>query len=40
MDALMRDAIFTYFRIPPHLCSDALLRSSDEPVTVSQKVYA
>lgn len=25
MNSLLKDAIFTYFEIPPHLCSDALL---------------
>lgn len=40
IDTLLRDAIFTYFRIPPHLCNDQLLRSSHEPVTVAQRVWA
>ncbi|OGY52860.1 MAG: hypothetical protein A3B15_01680 [Candidatus Buchananbacteria bacterium RIFCSPLOWO2_01_FULL_45_31] len=36
----IKDAIFTYFEIPPHLCSDSLLRGDNEPVTVRQNVYA
>ena len=35
----IKDALFTYFDIPPHLCSDSLLRSEGEPLTVEQKVY-
>ncbi len=36
----IKDAIFTYFEIPPHLCADSLLRGDNEPVTVKQNVYA
>ncbi len=36
---LIKDAIFTYFEIPPHLCRDNLLRSDNEPVTVEQRVH-
>lgn len=35
---LIKDAVFTYFEIPPHLCNEALLRSDNEPVTVKQNV--
>jgi len=35
----IRDAIFTYFGIPPHLCNDAVLRANNEPVTLKQCVY-
>ena len=40
-DALsaIRDAVFTYFGIPPHLCDDAVLRADNEPVIVRQHVY-
>ena len=38
--ALMKDAIFTYFRIPAHLSNDVLLRANNEPVTVDQRVWA
>ena len=34
------DAVFTYFEIPPHLCSDALVKGSDEPLRLEQRVYA
>jgi hypothetical protein len=27
MNALLKDAIFTYFEIPPHLCNDTLLNA-------------
>lgn len=37
--AMIKDAIFTYFSIPPHLCNDAVLRSDNEPVTLKQRVY-
>jgi hypothetical protein len=37
---VMKDAIFTYFDIPPHLCEESLLRGAEEPITVKQKVYA
>ncbi|MBI5222718.1 MAG: hypothetical protein HY980_04485 [Candidatus Magasanikbacteria bacterium] len=36
----IKDAVFTYFEIPPHLCVDTLLRGDNEPVTVRQNVYA
>lgn len=37
--ATIRDAIFTYFGIPPYLCNDAILRVDNEPVTLRQHVY-
>ncbi|MEK7084133.1 MAG: hypothetical protein AAB932_02790 [Patescibacteria group bacterium] len=40
ISSTIRDAIFTYFEIPPHLCVDTLLRGDNEPVTVRQNVYA
>jgi len=46
MSAMIKDAIFTYFEIPPHLCVDTLLKGDNEPVivtqniTVNQKAYA
>ncbi len=39
ISSMIRDAIFTYYSIPPHLCNDALLRADNEPVTVRQRVY-
>lgn len=35
----LKDAIFTYFRIPPYLCNDAALYADNEPVTLMQRVY-
>ncbi len=35
----LRDAVFTYFGIPPYLCDDAVLRADNEPVTLKQHVY-
>lgn len=37
--ATIRDAVFTYFGIPPHLCNDATLRADNEPITLRQHVY-
>ncbi len=37
---LIKDAVFTYFEIPSHLCVDSLLKSDNEPVTLTQRVYA
>lgn len=39
MNSFIRDAIFTYFEIPPYLCNDRLLKTDNEPATVTQKVY-
>lgn len=36
---LIKDAVFTYFNIPPYLCRDDLLKADNEPVTLRQKVY-
>jgi|SRR3989344_1597695 len=36
----LKDATFTYFKIPAHLCNDALIRSVDEPLKIEQRVYA
>ena len=35
----IRDAVFTYFGIPPHLCNDSVLHADNEPVTLKQCVY-
>ena len=40
MSAEIKDAIFTFFEIPPYLCTDALLKADNEPVTLTQRVYA
>ena len=39
ISASIRDAIFTYFAIPPHLCNSTLLKADNEPVTTTQRVY-
>ncbi len=36
----LKDATFTYFEIPPHLCVDSLLKSDNEPAIIKQHVYA
>jgi len=36
----LKDAVFTYFEIPPQLCNDALMRAPDEPLKLAQRVYA
>lgn len=36
---VIRDAIFTFFGIPSHLCNDEILRADNEPVTVRQHIY-
>ena len=40
MSSTIKDAVFTYFEIPPHLCVNTLLRGDNEPVTIKQNVYA
>lgn len=40
ISSTIKDAVFTYFEIPPHLCIDTLLRGDNEPVTIRQSVYA
>lgn len=37
--AMIRDAIFTYFGIPSHLCNDAVLRADNEPIILKQHIY-
>jgi predicted RNase H-like HicB family nuclease len=36
---MLKDAVFTYFEIPPQFCNDSLLRSDNEPIKVQQKVH-
>jgi len=40
MSLIIKDAVFTYFEIPPYLCADSLLRGDNEPVTLKQNMYA
>ncbi|MBP9864494.1 hypothetical protein KBC54_03540 [Patescibacteria group bacterium] len=35
----LKDAVFTYFEIPPQLCNDSLVRGSDEPMKLEQRLY-
>jgi len=35
----IKDAVFTYFGIPPHLCSKDIIKADNEPAILSQKVY-
>ncbi len=39
VSATIRDAVFTYFGVPPYLCQDDVLRADNEPVILRQKVY-
>jgi hypothetical protein len=39
MSSIIKDAVFTYFEIPPQLCVDSLLRADNEPVVMTQRVY-
>ncbi|PJE65338.1 hypothetical protein COU91_02200 [Candidatus Saccharibacteria bacterium CG10_big_fil_rev_8_21_14_0_10_47_8] len=36
---LLKDAVFTYFEIPPHLCRDEALHTDNEPAEVKQNVH-
>ena len=40
ISSTIKDAVFTYFEIPPQLCTEILLRGDNEPVTMKQNVYA
>lgn len=40
ISSTIKDAVFTYFEIPPHLCVDSLLKQDNEPVILKQHVYA
>ncbi len=40
VNATIKDAIFTFFRIPPHLVNDNLLKTENEPTVVSGRVFA
>jgi len=37
---IIKDAIFTYFEVPPYLVNFKSITMNNEPVTMSQKVYA
>lgn len=40
VNAILKDAVFTYFEIPPLLCNDSLIRAPEEPLRLEQRVYA
>lgn len=40
MNEIIKDAIFTYFRVPPYFVHNSLLKANNEPVTVEQRVWA
>ena len=40
IDATIKDAIFTYFKVPPYYADDAFLRAPNEPVIIKQRVWA
>jgi predicted RNase H-like HicB family nuclease len=37
--SMLKDAIFTYFEIPPHLSNESLLKGDNEPTRVEQRVH-
>lgn len=39
INGLIKDAIFTYYGVPPQYADDKLLRNSGEPVTAEQQVH-
>lgn len=39
-DAMIKDAIFTYYAVPPLYCDDILIREANEPITIKQQVFA
>ncbi len=39
INEMLKDAIFTYYGVPPEHADDRLLRNSGEPVTTEQRVH-
>ncbi len=39
INEMLKDAIFTYYGVPPEHADDKLLRNSGEPVTTEQRVH-
>src|SRR5438477_11572991 len=39
INEMLKDAVFTYYGIPPEFADDKLLRNSGEPVTTEQRVH-
>lgn len=40
VDDMIKDAIFTYYGVPPEYCDNTLIRNASEPVTTKQAMYA
>ncbi len=40
MDSIIKDAVFTYYEIPPFHCNDLFLKAPNEPITIEQTVLA
>ena len=40
VSTMVKDAVFTYFEIPPHLCNEALINKGGEVARVEEWVYA
>jgi predicted RNase H-like HicB family nuclease len=40
LSSTIKDAIFTYFGLAPYLCDEELLKADNEPVVLTQRVYA
>ena len=36
---MIKDAVFTYFEVPPKFCNELLLKSDNEPAKVQQSVH-
>lgn len=39
VDNMIKDAIFTYYGVPPEYCDGALIRSASESATTKQAMY-
>lgn len=40
VDTMIKDAIFTYYGIPPKYCDSNILRNTSEPTVIKQALYA
>ncbi len=39
INSMTKDAIFTYFKIPAHLCNDSLVKANNEPKFINLKIF-
>ena len=39
INEMLKDAIFTFFEVPPHLCSMQLIKGENETLTLAQRIY-